>query len=185
MGLLEWVHSKQPSFTLSVCLGISLWACGHKGKIQSIAMWVHFAQDNTGRCSRISSTTWLNIEPDLVMIAVPARWWHRGGGGGGGEGGASYRRKWELFFVSCCEMGRMKILQDWLGIAKFGEDQRKKNNNVTNEAGCGFQMVCISCVFFAIAFSFLPHPCRAKQCPGCFLPYYVSSMSRAPPLGST
>jgi len=107
VGLLEWVHSKRPSFTLSVCLCISVWACGHKGKIQSIAMWVHFAQDNTGRCSRISSTTWQNIEPDLIMIVVPSRWWHRGGGGGGGEGGASYRRKWELFFVSCCEMGRM------------------------------------------------------------------------------
>lgn len=121
VGLLEWVHTKQPSITLSVCLCISLWACGHKGKIQSIAMWVHFAQDNTGRCSRISTTTWLNIEY-LIMIVVPSRWWHRGGGGGGGEGGASYRRKWALFFVSCCEMGRMQILQNWLGIAKFGEE---------------------------------------------------------------
>jgi hypothetical protein len=94
---------------------------------------------------------------------------------GSGSSSLSPVAKW----VSC-RLSRI----DWASPNSVKNNKRKRKN-VTNEAGCGFQMVCIPCVFFAIAFSSLPHPCRAKQCPGCFLPYYTSSMSRAPPLGST
>jgi hypothetical protein len=63
---------------------------------------------------------------------------------GSGSSSLSPVAKW----VSC-RLSRI----DWASPNSVKNNKRKRKN-VTNEAGCGFQMVCIPCVFFAIAFFF-------------------------------